>query len=174
MIKFITALLLLFSCVLRAQNITYVEYFFDSDPGFNNAISIPFSASPTVSITSHSISTAALGGGFHTFYLRAKDQNGNWSVLNSRSFYKTPGGGPALPNVTKLEYFIDNDPGFGAATNVAITPGTNVIQNGIVVDISSVAGGFHTLYVRAKDANGNWSVLNAKAFYKTPGGGPAL
>ncbi|KAB2881295.1 T9SS type A sorting domain-containing protein, partial [bacterium] len=107
-------------------------------------------------------------GGFHTLYVRAKDANGNWSVLNAKAFYKTPGGGPALPNVTKLEYFIDNDPGFGAATNVAITLGTNVIQNGIVVDISSVAGGFHTLYARAKDANGNWSVLNAKAFYKTP------
>ncbi len=153
---------------MHAQNITRVEYFIDSDPGFDNATTIPFSESPNVTVNAHSISIAALDGGFHTLYIRARDANGKWSAMQAKAFYKTPATGPVAPNVTAVEYFIDKDPGLGLATNVPITPGTNVAQSGISVGISSLLGGFHTLYIRAKDADSNWTVLSAKAFYKIP------
>lgn len=71
-----------------------------------------------------------------------------------------------LPNISRLEYFIDTDPGFGKGTAVSITPATDLNNLSFTVNISSLTPGFHNLHVRAQDANGKWSIVNTKTFYK--------
>ena len=67
-------------------------------------------------------------------------------------------------DIVALEYFIDSDPGFGMATAVAISA-TNDLDQNFTIDISGVASGFHKLYVRTQDNDGNWSLISTRPFY---------
>lgn len=66
--------------------------------------------------------------------------------------------------IISLEYFYDKDPGYGLGKKIVFTKNQNVDLN-ISLDLSSLQNGFHTLYLRAKDSNGKWSVPFAKQFY---------
>ncbi|QLH46030.1 MAG: hypothetical protein HWD58_10610 [Bacteroidota bacterium] len=46
-------------------------------------------------------------------------------------------------------------------------PGTNIANLNINADVNALPQGIHQLYIRSKDANGNWSVTNRSFFYKT-------
>ena len=61
-------------------------------------------------------------------------------------------------NIIKGEYFIDSDPGFGSATGFEIAvPGSDFTQ-AIHIPFESFHGaGYHNLFMRTQDSNGNWS-----------------
>ena len=148
-------------------NVTRVEYFFDTDPGYGQGTSIPVTPSVNITNLHHTIDVTGMAVGFHTLFVRAKDANGKWTMTEIRNFYKAPVYSPVVPQVTKVEYFIDNDPGFGAGTNIPLTPSVNISNLNFTIDLSAVPVGFHMLFVRAKDANGKWSFSQVKSFYKT-------
>ena len=154
-----------FSNAEAQLNITRVEYFIDTDPGFGAALSIPVAAAPDIADFSVSIPLASATEGFHNLFLRSLDANGNWSVTNKTAFYKTVFS--ALPNILKAEYFIDADPGFGAGNNIPVTASSNLQDRSVVIPLAGVSDGFHNVYIRSLDANGRWSVTNKMAFYKT-------
>lgn len=70
-----------------------------------------------------------------------------------------------LPNLTKVEYYIDTDPGYGLASNVSVTASSD-LDITLNPDVSTLAEGIHILFVRAKDANDNWSFTRNHTFYK--------
>ncbi|MEO8111694.1 MAG: hypothetical protein ABI594_16730 [Ginsengibacter sp.] len=149
-------------------NITRVEYFIDTDPGFGKATSITINTpSNNISNGTFNVSIGSLSTGIHALFIRSRDANGKWSVTNSRFFYKpaSSGGGP-LPNITRVEYFIDNDPGFGNAINIPVTAGSNLQNISFTASISTLTTGIHALFIRSRDANGKWSVTNNRFFYK--------
>ncbi|HOZ77765.1 MAG TPA: hypothetical protein PLY34_07200, partial [Ferruginibacter sp.] len=154
-----------FSNAEAQVNITRVEYFIDTDPGFGAALSIPVAAARDIADFSVSIPLASATEGFHNLFLRSLDANGNWSVTNKTAFYKTVFS--ALPNILKAEYFIDADPGFGAGNNIPVTASSNLQDRSVVIPLAGVSDGFHNVYIRSLDANGRWSVTNKMAFYKT-------
>ncbi|MBN8857500.1 MAG: T9SS type A sorting domain-containing protein [Sphingobacteriales bacterium] len=153
-------------------NITGGEYFIDTDPGFGKGQ--PVSITPGTDLTNVSfnvnISNANIATGFHNLFMRFRDANGRWSQTNVRTFYKEDINTTSntLPNITGGEYFIDNDPGHGKGQSISITPGTDLTNVSFNVNISntSIAAGFHNLYVRFRDANGRWSQANVRSFYK--------
>ncbi|MCX6278290.1 MAG: hypothetical protein NT004_09355, partial [Bacteroidetes bacterium] len=147
-------------------NVTKIEYFIDTDPGFGLGSNIPVTPSTNISNLQFTIDLTSVPAGFHTFYVRAKDGNGRWSLSQVKMFYKAVITTATLPNVTKIEYFIDTDPGFGLGSNVPVTPSTNIPNLQFTINLTSVPTGFHTLYVRAKDGNGVWSLSQVKMFYK--------
>ncbi len=67
------------------------------------------------------------------------------------------------PDITKLEYYIDIDPGYGLGTQIAITPDStvNIFE---AIDLSTTAPGFHVLGVRAMDENGVWGITHTHRF----------
>ena len=69
--------------------------------------------------------------------------------------------------INRLEYFVDQDPGRGNATSVSVTAG-NLTQSNLLLPTGSLTPGFHTLYVRAADAQGRWSIPASHAFYNMP------
>jgi hypothetical protein len=148
------------------ENIVAMEYFVDSDPGLGSGTPVVVSPQGTDIQETFTVNIDALSSGFHTLYVRAQDNKGRWSSLNAHAFFKTYSAPGALQNIVQLEYFIDNDPGFGGGTNLPITPSTDVTKN-FVVDLGPFASGFHTLYIRGKDAAGRWNALYAHAFFKT-------
>ncbi len=149
-------------------NITKLEYFIDTDPGYGLATNVNVTASTNIANIIIPINPTALTTGMHIMVTRSRDANGNWSLQNSTLFYKpytlsTPG---AQPSITRIEYFIDTDPGLGLATNVTITPNTNIGNLVIPVNPLLLSPGLHTFVTRARDANGNWSLQNSTMLYK--------
>ena len=81
-------------------------------------------------------------------------------------------------NVARVEYFVDNDPGFGAATSVPISQGQQDVSANFQFNINALATGFHNLYVRSlvtpfqviEDGRtvrkGGWSLTPVRTFYK--------
>ncbi|MBF9222794.1 T9SS type A sorting domain-containing protein [Hymenobacter ruricola] len=149
-------------------NITKVEYFVDTDPGFGAATDVPVTAATDVSGVAFAVNLSSLSAGFHQLGLRSRDANGAWSLTSRRTFYYEPLASGTLANITKVEYFIDADPGFGGATNVPVTAAADVSGVAFNLNISSLAAGFHQLGVRSQDADGKWSLTSRRTFYYEP------
>lgn len=67
-------------------------------------------------------------------------------------------------NIIRVEYYIDTDPGFGNATAVSITPGTDLSDIELDVNTGILTEGVHVLGLRAQDEAGNWSHDNTLYF----------
>lgn len=64
----------------------------------------------------------------------------------------------AQSNATQIEYFLDADNGFGQNTVLDIASPDIDITETVLADIpSGTSVGYHKLYMRVKDADGNWS-----------------
>ena len=72
---------------------------------------------------------------------------------------------PAAPqNIIAAEYFVDDDPGFGVATAVPVTPGLNIANIPATINLTGLANGVHKLLVRTKSNTGIWSIAAIKVF----------
>lgn len=133
------------------------EYFFDTDPGTGNGISLAVTPGIDSTIINSTISTTGVGSGNHVLFVRTKDQNGKWSLYQPREF-----------NVKSLimasEYFIDTDPGVGNGIPMPVgTPSDSVTFNGVVTT-GALPFGNHFLFVRTKDQKGVWSLYEPQQF----------
>ena len=75
----------------------------------------------------------------------------------------------AQTNITQIEYFVDSDLGVGSNSiiNVAV-PDTDITQTITVPLAGSLSLGYHKLYVRVRDNNGNWSHTSRKNIQVVP------
>ena len=153
--KSILIIALIVNVSLGYSQITQLEYFWDVDPGFGNASQLSFTPGTTV-ISNFTIDISSLSPGIHSMFLRAKDDDGSWSLYTKHNIFVISGIS-ATPNITQLEYFWDVDPGIGLATQLSFTNGHTVNSN-FTIDISSLSPGIHSMFIRAKDAYGNWSL----------------
>ena len=113
-----------------ATDITYVEYFWDTDPGFGKGTSLPFTKGQEVSIDNAAISVEGLSAGDHNLFVRAYGNNG-WAPTFSQAVYIEPN--TANWKVYNAEYFWNEDPGFGKGTPITLTPGKEVSINDFTV-----------------------------------------
>src|SRR5258708_611712 len=72
----------------------------------------------------------------------------------------------AQPNLSRVEYYIDIDPGYGKATAISFTPGNSLTNIALNINPASLTSGVHILGIRARDANGGWSLDNKWLFAK--------
>lgn len=83
----------------------------------------------------------------------------------------------ALTNVVAAEYYIDTDPGYGNATSIAISPGTDIVSTAFNASTNGLSIGVHRIVVRTKSNDGRWSIIALKDFlydFDTPyGSSPA-
>lgn len=151
-----------------AQNIIAAEYFVDNDPGFG--VATPVAVTPGLNITNipATVNLTGLTTGVHRLMLRTRSNTGEWSTTIVRDFlydfnpvYTTP---LAAQNIAAAEYFIDSDPGFGAATAIAITPGMDLNTVPVNVITAGLSNGIHRLCIRSKNAEGIWSIVTIKDF----------
>lgn len=180
--KYFIALLipaLAFFTNARAQSITKVEYFIDTDPGFGRGTAVL--VTPGTDVTANfQVNLSTIPAGFHRLYTRgfippyqatedgSTVTKGGWSTTNVRIFYKEDFStvNPPASNITGGEYFIDTDPGLGKGIALPITPALDFPNLTFAFDITAYSQGFHNLYVRFRDANGAWSLTNVRTFYK--------
>lgn len=71
-------------------------------------------------------------------------------------------------DIDYAEYFIDTDPGYGAATPITVSaPGTDVSLV-FSANMAPVSEGMHYLVIRARDDMGRWSQGANRVLYKVP------
>ncbi|MEO7308984.1 MAG: T9SS type A sorting domain-containing protein [Chitinophagaceae bacterium] len=148
------------------STIQKLEYFIDTDPGFGNAITIPVTPAVQVSDISFTPNVSSLTNGFHVLFIRSLDANGKWSITNYQYFYKQSDVPATISIINKMEYFIDTDPGAGNANAITISPATNISGLSFNADISTLAAGFHVMFIRSLDQNSKWSITNYAYFSK--------
>lgn len=155
--------------ITEIQNL---EYFFDDDPGYGNGTSIDLSA--VVDSSAFSIATAAATGslnvGFHTLFVRAELVGGSWGVPESRVVYMDESA--VISEIQNLEYFFDNDPGYGNATSIDLSA---VVDSSAfsIFEIATTAGlnvGFHNMHIRAEQKGGSWGIIESRLLYVDPAG----
>ena len=153
----------------RFQDIVYVEYFFDTDPGMGRGKPVHL---PNQSYKAHlnlnlQLDITGLSLGDHELFVRARDRFDQWTDVMSRRFKIVQGGiipDPPQPagDLSRIEYFFDTDPGYGLGRKLE-NPRTG--RNSYLMDFSGIMDGAHVLYLRAQDTNGHWSTTLSRPFY---------
>ncbi len=152
-------LLLICCCILylplSGQHIRYAEYFIDQDPGLGKATSLSFTPGTHAEIH-HTIPIHEIDNGFHLLYTRVKDADGKWSQTNQSAFFVKSLTGNTNSDIRDVEYFFNQDPGFGNAHPLSFTDGSRVTVTALL-PLSGIPEGVNTLYVRTKDSFNSWS-----------------
>lgn len=148
-----------------AAQLDRVEYFIDSDPGYGNGTAVTVSPAEQID-ADFTIDLSSAAAGFHLLGVRSRDSSGQWSLTFTQPFYVAPAAALEVPDVTALEYFIDDDPGFGKGISVPVKAGA-MIDETFVVNLAGISNGSHTLYVRVRDSKGAWSLVHSTPFVAT-------
>ena len=150
------------------SNLAALEYWFDNDPGFDNGTAIAVSGNPATLTENPVIPITVLSQGFHTLNVRAKNTDNTWGLYDQTSFFVLQNTGTAsdIANLSTLEYWFDDDPGFGNGTslNFAGDPAEVTAQDR-VIPLTGLAPGFHSLGIRARNTDDTWSLLGKRQFY---------
>jgi gliding motility-associated-like protein len=150
----------------NVSNIAAAEYFFDSDPGPGSGTAIPVTPGATTNFTV-ALPTTTLLPGFHFLGIRVKSSSGQWGLFEGRGFYISASVNN-VPDIVSAEYFIDQDPGTGLGSPLAIPSGSNPTFTASI-PTANLAPGFHFLAIRSRDAVGRWSGFESRGFYVVPG-----
>ena len=157
----------------QAPNINRIEYYVDDDPGYGKATNLSFTGTNDVAATIN-LNLTPIASGVHIVGVRSRDVHGAWSLDNEFVFLKPyPGGGAVVqPNINRVEWYLDNDPGYGNGTPITITAGQNLSGLAINLNLTPLSSGVHLVGIRSRDANGAWSIDNEFDF--TGGTGVAV
>ncbi|MEM9672107.1 MAG: hypothetical protein AAF992_05900, partial [Bacteroidota bacterium] len=71
---------------LQAQNITQAEYYVDEDQGFGQNTEVQIAQSGNDVTLDFTVDLEGITQGIHTLGVRAKDNNGVWSLTTNRVF----------------------------------------------------------------------------------------
>src|SRR5215208_5039350 len=68
-------------------------------------------------------------------------------------------------NIINAEYFVDVDPGCGNGTPITIPLPGGTVNFPVSVPLNSLGGGFHSLAIRVRNADGTWSFSERRGFF---------
>jgi gliding motility-associated-like protein len=113
-----------------AQNLVKFEYFFDTDPGFDNGTSATISpAAPSVTNQDVFADATGLAIGSHTIYVRAKDSGGEWTQVSTGAFSVTAALPPTITSFTPSSGPVGTTI-IITGTNFSTTPANNIVYFG--------------------------------------------
>lgn len=143
--------------------LTIVSYSWDSTP-FNTSwidmiLDCPYSIGNFIDIDC-TIPINNMTPGLHRLNIRVLDDSLKWSIPQTRMVLieNTENN---IPNITKMECFVDNDPGQGNGSNISIYSNKD-IDRIVNFNLQNLSAGLHRFYFRAKDANGDWGIPHVK------------
>jgi subtilase family serine protease len=150
------------------QQVAAIQYYYDTDPGVGiagNGAVIQFTPTTNYNQTL-SLTLPVLNNGFHNLYIRGRDEFGRWSLAERRLFYIYTSAN--TENIIAYQYYFDTDPGVGVNGNGAVVAISQINTFSATLNItvpSNLSSGIHTLYVRAQDVSGQWSLAERRVFY---------
>lgn len=133
---------------------TEIEYFWDEEPGMGKGDRASYTASGEVCDAAFTAGMVTLANGLHRLGLRTVTTVGGreyysptlWSyVVKAENVY-----------ADRVEYYWDEDPGFGKAKQVAVTTGDDATTVTFDVSVAGLSEGVHRLCFRSY-AEGGWS-----------------
>ena len=136
----------------RKNAVSAIEYFWDNDPGVGMATKVANANANVGESVSFRIATDTLSIGIHKLGMRVKDVH--WS----HTVYKYVVSETKPEHYARyVEYFWDNDPGFGNGVHEELQP--NAAGNTVSFEVSTegLSDGIHSLYVRTRAVG--WSPL---------------
>ena len=154
------------------QTFSRFEYFFDTDPGFGNGVTLQYPVGNNLDFQA-SINTNNLSAGLHWLYIRAKvgnattpDVTNRWSVVAVKPIVVFPSTANSNlgTGITKLEYFYDNDFGLDNGIELPLNGGSDISQT-LNFTTQSLSAGLHFLGVRTQTHQGQWSNTVYKPIY---------
>ena len=117
--------------------VTFVEYFWDEDPGWGKGTPLPVVAANELDLNDLEFSTAELSAGLHQLGIRARSGD-KWSPTVYVETSVPLRTRDAI--VQQGEYFWNEDPGFGHGTPVDITPGEEVSLDALGIPTTDIHG----------------------------------
>lgn len=150
-----------------------VEYFYDyADPGFGNGVSLGLTGTSPVASTITLSDATSLAEGFHTVHFRVRDLSG-WGLPEQYNIVVREFGQFNQNTVNAVEYFFDDDPGYGLGTDFTVTTPNDTLDISELVSTAAISEGFHILHVRSQDENGLWGLAESRLVYVDPSGASA-
>ena len=149
-------------------NIVNIEYNVNSQLNPSGTISV---TPNTEIIQSHIIDISNLNNGLHRLYVNAIDSHSKSGIVQNKFFFINRHKKEDLPKkMTKIECFLDEDPGIGQGIIYSID--YNNFDNTIQVSINSddivskvINQGLHRLYFRVKNEFDQWGVPQYKYLF---------
>ena len=148
---------ILLPVLVSAQNITAVEYFFNTDLGVGMGVEIPVSELGEDLELTTNISTEGLSLGMHTLFIRAKNDSSEWGLPIKKLVFIDRINATEEQQVIGFEYFFDSDPGVGNGIPLSVDSANDVELLGSL-DAGGLARGMHTLFIRAKQQDDVWGL----------------
>lgn len=158
--KFYTLIgMLLFSCLVKAQNITTAEYYFNGNTNNSTSISI------NEINESFTVATIGLQSGFHDFYVRVFDQAANngagaWSHFDRITFLIS--SIPSGQNIIAARYWFDEGV---TLFDLDIDPMNPNVSESYAINLGDLEEGFHSFYIQTQVADGTWSHYDRQIIY---------
>jgi hypothetical protein len=143
------------------------EYQYWFDDNYVDAVNQTITPTSNLELLTN-IDVTSINSGVHIFYIRFKDDRGQWSSPMAQFVYKIPEQSAGIENneIIEYQYWFDNN--FAEAETQAVTPTSNLelLTN---IDATSINSGVHIFYIRFKDDRGQWSSTVAQFIYKVQG-----
>jgi hypothetical protein len=151
-----------------ATAINRYEFYIDS-VRTTNIQALSFGVAANNVTPANTIDLTLVQPGAHQLYARVFDVNNKPGIMNLGNFtmeqiYRYQNIATAAAPIASMEYFVDNDPGYGLASPIVVA-GTNVneVLNSISVTIpNTLPAGVHYFHVRSKQ--NPWSIDNVIPF----------
>lgn len=154
------------------KTVTQGEYYWDTDPGQGNGF--PLMAldgnfdKAVEELFKYGASTAGLTHGPHSLRIRFKGQDGTWSADYKYTVVVQQYANSRNARIVQGEYYWDTDPGQGNGIPLLATDGSfnSVVENlSKNADASVLSLGPHSLAVRIKGLDGQWSAVFRQTVY---------
>lgn len=154
-------LLLLCAANLFANNITAVEYSWDTPAPAGTGAPLTVAAPGAQVNVVQNIPINALSAGLHQLFIRAYDDSAGWGSADREWIFKY--APVTTSNREVLELQIGFDGNVGTVYDVPDASSVQLIRN---VPIAALTNGLHYVNVRARDNFGNWSQIHSEWIYK--------
>jgi hypothetical protein len=150
---------------LGQDEVGKLEYFWDFNPLTIYSLNL---SNPVVDNNyALNFSTDNLPSGNNILNLRVKDKDGLWSQWVRKNILIN--GNSPIPNMQRIEYFIDTDMGLGTSQSVVFSPANSPdVASDFEVLTDTLTNGTHIFHIRVQDNESNWSSVYSKAFIVDP------
>ncbi len=147
---------LLLSAQADNRQLSKLQYWFDD----NQSSMTEQTLSGTKQNINEAIDANSLREGMHTLYFRIGDTAGQWTPLQTWSFFVAPIRNKGAKTIKAVEYWMDNDLAKRKTTEVS----GNTWQQAL--DVSNLSEGIHTLNYRFVDNHDGYSPVSQALFSK--------
>lgn len=155
------------STTSMSNEIEAYQFWFDND--FANASTINIGGASDLSVNTF-LNGSTLNNGLHVLHIRFKDQQGQWSEVESRFFIKQPISGTPSSQLVRYEFWFNDNHG---ASQVGTIAGSTDFSLVSAINAQSLSEGLHQFHIRFQDSHGQWSSISSRFFYKQSIVGPA-